>query len=104
MARGRAFAGDGSHLVIAVQMVLVRAITDRFTLQQLFVDVWITGRRNERGKPIQAGEDAVLHGVRRYMTGPAKDRRYAEAALEDCSLGLRKRRLTAIGPGKEFRA
>ena len=31
-------------------------------------------------------------------------RGHAEAALEDCSLGLRERRLTAIGPGEDFGA
>ena len=38
------------------------------------------------------------------MARPAKERRHAEAALEDCSLGLCERRLTAIGPGKDLGA
>ncbi len=38
------------------------------------------------------------------MTGPAQDRRHAEAALEDRALGLREGRLTAIGPGEHLGA
>ena len=38
------------------------------------------------------------------MARPAKERGHAEAALEDCSLGLRERRLTAIRPGEDFGA
>src|ERR1035438_5023856 len=102
VARGWAFAGDGGHLVVAVQMVLVGPVTDRFTFQQLVGDVRITGCGNECRQPVQAGEDAVLDGVRRHMTGPASETGHAEAAFEDRSLGLRERRLPAIGPGKDF--
>src|SRR5437762_1908563 len=77
MTHGRAFAGDGGHLVETIQMVPVGAVTDLFAFQQLLGNVRITGRGNEGGKPVQSGEDAVLHGVRRYMTRPAKDRRNA---------------------------
>ena len=37
VARRRTFAGDGGHLVVAVQMVLVRPVADLFALQQLSV-------------------------------------------------------------------
>src|SRR5450631_159497 len=36
------------------------------------------------------------------MAGPADHRRHAETSLEDGSLGLGERRLTAIGPGEYF--
>src|SRR5208283_5986883 len=89
VTRGRPFAGDGGHLVIAIQMVLVSPVADRLALQQFLADVRIAGRGHEGRKPVQAGEDAVLHGVSRHMARPAKDRGHAETALEDCSLGLR---------------
>ena len=38
------------------------------------------------------------------MTGPAEDGGNAEAAFEDGALGLRERRHTPIGPGKELGA
>ena len=41
MTRRRPFACDGGHLVVAIQMVLVRPVTDRFAFQQFFSDVRI---------------------------------------------------------------
>ena len=73
-------------------------------LQQFVGDVRIAGGGEEGRQPVQAGEDAVLHRVRRHMAGPAQDAGHAEAAFEDGSLGLRERRLTAIGPGEDFGA
>ena len=104
VTRGRPFAGDGVQLVVAIQMVLVGPVADLLALQQFVGDVRIAGRGHEGRQPVQAGEDAVLHRVRRHMARPAKECRHAEAAFEDRSLGLRERRLTAIGPGKDFGA
>ena len=58
----------------------------------------------EGREPVQAGEDAVLHRVRRHMAGPAQDARHAEAAFHDRPFALRERRRSAIGPGEEFGA
>ena len=104
MAHGRAFAGDGGHLVVAVQMVLVGPVTEFHTFEQLFGDVRVAGGGEEGREPVQAGEDAVLNGVRRDVAGPAQDAGNTEAAFEDRPFGLRERRVAAIGPGEEFGA
>src|ERR1700693_5472567 len=101
MANGWALAGDRSHLVVAIQVVLVGPITDHFSLQQLSGDIRITGRCDEGGKPVHAREDAVLHRVRWHVTGPAKERGHTEAAFEHSSLGLRERGLSTIRPGED---
>ena len=72
VARGRAFAGDGGHLVVAVQMVLVSPVAEVHALEQLVGDVRIAGGVKEGREPVHAGEDAVLHGVRRDVAGPAQ--------------------------------
>src|SRR5439155_9625602 len=93
---------DGSHLIVAVQMILVSPVAEFHTLEQLVGDIRVAGRIEEGGEPIQAGEDAVLNRVRRHMAGPAQDCRHAETAFEDRTLGLRERRRPAIGPGEAF--
>src|SRR5438552_214322 len=65
------FASDGGHLVVAIQMVLVTPVAEFYTLEQLVSDVRVAGGVEEGGKPVQAGEDAVLHGVGRDVAGPA---------------------------------
>ena len=104
VTRGRAFAGDAGHLVIAVEMVLVGAVAEFHALEQLVGDVRIAGGGEEGREPIHAGEDAVLHGVRRDVAGPASDARHAEAAFHDRPFALRERRRAAIGPGEHFGA
>src|SRR6185437_13350088 len=96
VTRGWPFASDGGQLVVAVEMVLVGPVTDRFTLQQFFSDVRISGGGCEGRQPVHPGEDSVLHRVRRHMSGPAKERRHAEATFKNRSLGLSERRLAAI--------
>src|SRR5271157_1940137 len=49
MARGRPFTGDGGHLVIAIQMVLVGPVTDRLALEQLLGNVRIASRVDKGG-------------------------------------------------------
>ena len=58
-----ALAGDGIHLVITVQVVLVGAIAKVYTFDRLIGYVRIANRSEKNGKPVQAGEVAVLHGV-----------------------------------------
>ena len=48
VARGRAFAGDGGHLVVAVQMVLVSPVAKVHALEQLVGDVRDCRRRRGR--------------------------------------------------------
>src|SRR5207249_5537773 len=100
VTRGGTFAGDGVHLVIAVEMVLVSPVAEFNSFKQLVGDVRVAGGSHESRKPIQARENAVLHRIRRHMAGPTKDARNAETALEDCPLALRERRGATIGPGK----
>src|SRR5581483_8215406 len=67
VARRWPLAGDSRHLVVAVQMVLVRRVTELYAFQQLLGDVLITRGIEECGVPVQAGEDAVLHRIGRHM-------------------------------------
>src|SRR5437764_13651166 len=97
-----AFASDGVHLVVAIQMVLVSPVAEFHTLKQLIGDVQVASGGEKGGEPIQTGEDAVLHRVSRNMAGPAQDARHAKAPFEHCPLGLRERRRSTIGPGEEF--
>ena len=62
--------------------------------------VGIAGGGEEGREPVQAGEDAVLHRVRRNLAGPAQDAGHAEAAFHDGPFALRERRVAAIGPGE----
>src|SRR5271166_267720 len=48
VTRGWSLAGDGGGLVIAIQMVLVSPVADRFALEQFVGDVWIAGDGYER--------------------------------------------------------
>src|SRR5258708_20879909 len=99
---GWAFAGNGRRLVITIEMVLVSPVTEFHAFEQLVGDVRITGSGEEGWEPIKTREDAVLHGVRCHMTGPAQDARHAEAAFHDCAFALSERRGAAIGPGEGF--
>src|SRR2546423_609616 len=99
VTRGRAFAGNGRRLVITIQVILVSPVAEFHTFEQLVGDVRVTSSGEEGWEPIQTREDAVLHGVRCHMTGPAQDARHAEAAFHDCAFALCERRGAAIGPG-----
>src|SRR5882724_10050097 len=55
------FAGDGVHLIVAVQMVLISPVAEFHTLKQLIGDVRVTGSGEEGGEPIKTREDAILH-------------------------------------------
>src|SRR5215831_17439963 len=79
-ALGWTFAGEQIYLVIAVQMVLVGAIAELHSFQQLIGDVRVARRGHERGKPIEPGEDSILDGARLDLPRPADDGRHAEAA------------------------
>src|SRR5215475_2230051 len=50
----RTFAGDHVHLIVAVEMDFVAAVTDLLTLSQLFTDVRVSGGGNQRGEPVQS--------------------------------------------------
>jgi len=67
----RTFAGNRWHLVVAVQMVFISPVAELYSLEQLVGDIRVAGRIEEGGKSVQAGEDAVLDGIRRHVTGPA---------------------------------
>src|SRR5213075_3336254 len=97
-------AGDGVCLVVAIQVGLISPVAEFHTLKQLIGYVRVASSSEERGKPVQAGENAVLHGVRCHMTGPAQDARHAETAFEDRAFALCERRGAAIGPREEFGA
>src|SRR5947209_15016498 len=78
VAVGRALAGDHVQLVVTVEMVLVGHVADLLAFEQLLLDVRIAGGGDERGEPIEAGDDPVLDRARGHMAGPANHRRRAE--------------------------
>src|SRR5260370_8528939 len=67
---GRAFAGDGGRLVVTVKMVLVSAVAEGPTLEQLFSNARFPGRREEGRHPVQASDDSALDPIRRHITTP----------------------------------
>src|SRR5207248_8693735 len=89
VTRGRTLAGDGVRLVITIQMVFVSPVTEFHTLEQLVNDVRVAGSGEERGEPVQPGEDAVLDGVGRDVAGPSGDAGCAEAAFHHRRFALR---------------
>src|SRR6266550_904805 len=98
------FASDGSRLVVAIEVILIGPIAEFYAFKQLIGDVRVTGGIEESWEPVQSGEDAVLHGICRHMTGPAQNARHAEAAFEDRPLGLSEWCCSAIGPGEKLGA
>src|SRR4051794_40365356 len=104
MTCGGPFAGDGSHLVVAVEVVLVGAIADFYTFKQLIGDSRVAGGSEEGWEPVQPGKDAILHGVCRHMARPAQDCWHAETSFHDRSFALRERCSSTIRPGEEFGA
>src|SRR5437764_15009597 len=83
-------------------MVLVGAIAEFHSLKQLIGYVRVASSSEERGKPVQAGENAVLNRVCLNVPGPAQDARHTETAFEDRAFALRERRRSAFGARKEF--
>ena len=63
VTRGRPFAGDGGHLVVAIQMVLVGPVADLLALQQFVGDVRIAGCGERRS--------ATSPGRRRCRSAPS---------------------------------
>src|SRR5260370_737627 len=98
----RPLASDHVHLVVAVQMALVGAVTDVLTLLELVDDVGVAGSGQEGREPVQPGDDAVLDLAGRHLARPADHRRRAEAAFHDRAFALRERRLSAVWPGEYF--
>src|SRR5205823_4696243 len=91
-------------LVIAIEVVLISPVAKLDALEQLIGYVRVASSSEERRKPVQAGENAVLNRVCQNMPGPAQDARHAETAFEDRAFALRERRRSAIGPCEEFGA
>src|SRR5205085_6273211 len=103
VAIGRAFAGDHVHLIVAIEMALVVSPADLLASLQLLRDVGVAGGCEERRKPVEPGDDAVLDLAGRDLARPADDRRHAEAALHHGALALRERRLAAVRPREDLR-
>src|SRR5207244_13142882 len=95
---------DGVCLVVAIQVVLISPVAKLDALKQLIGYVRVASSSEERGKPVQAGENAVLNRVCLNVPGPAQDARHAETAFEDRAFALCERRRAPIGPRKEFGA
>src|SRR5215475_8961379 len=103
LALGWAFTGEKIHLVVTVEMVLVGPFAELHALQQLIGDVGVARRSHQGGEPIEAGDDSVLDAARLDHARPANDRRHAEAALANGTLGVFERRHAAIRPGEYLR-
>ena len=100
LARRLALARDEVHLVVAVQVHLVRLVAELLALQQFCRDVRIARGRDKRREPVHAGHDAVLDLAGLYLARPAQDHRHAEAAFERGALAAGERRLAAVRPGE----
>src|SRR5437868_15314432 len=85
-------------------MLLISPVAEFHSLKQLIGYVRVASSGEERGKPVQAGENAVLNRVCQNVPGPAQDARYAETAFEDCAFALCERGSAPIGPREEFGA
>src|SRR5207244_6853271 len=85
-------------------MVLISPVAEFHTLKQLIGYVRVASSSEERGKPVQAGENAVLNRVCQNVPGPAQDARHAETAFEDRAFALCERCGAAIRPCEEFGA
>jgi hypothetical protein len=48
----RSGAGQESHLVVAIEVVLVGGVAELYALEELLNDVWISSRGSERREPI----------------------------------------------------
>src|SRR5437764_8940242 len=55
-----AFAGNGVHLVVTVEMVLISAVAEFRTLEQLIGDVRVAVSGAEGGEPVHDGEVSIL--------------------------------------------
>src|SRR5208337_3118745 len=102
MASGGPFALKQSHLVIPIEMVLIRPVTELYALEELVLYVRIAGRSEESGVPVHAGKDSVLDRSRLDVSGPARDARHAESAFINGAFGIAKRRHTAVRPSKRL--
>src|SRR5262245_57062295 len=67
VALRRPLAGDEVHLVVAVQMDLVRAFAELLTFLELLGDIRVTGRGQEGREPVEAGDDPVLDLAGRHL-------------------------------------
>jgi len=60
MASGGPCALKQRHLVIPIEMVLVRLVTEFYALEELVLYVRIAGGRDKGREPVHAGKDSVL--------------------------------------------
>src|SRR5271166_5457729 len=104
MASGGPFALKQGHLVIPIEMVLIRPVAELYALEELILDVRIAGRSEERGVPVHARKDSVLDCPGLDVSGPARDAGHPEPAFINGAFGIAKRRHTAVRPGKRLGA
>src|SRR5208337_4805455 len=92
------------HLVIPIEMVLIRPVTELYALEELVLYVRIAGRSEESGVPVKAGKDSVLDRPGLNVSRPARDAWHPERAFINGAFGIAKRRHTAVRPGKRLGA
>ena len=85
-------------------MDLVGHVADRMALQQLILDLGISGHGEECRQPVVMRDDLVRHGARLDLAGPADHARHPIGALPVGVLFVAERRHRPVGPGIHMRA
>src|SRR5215510_8672964 len=97
-----AFVLQQVRLVVTVEMVLVAAIAQLHSLQELARDIRVAGGGEQRRKPVESREDGILHRAGLDLARPADDAGSPETAFVSGALGAFERRHTAVRPSKDL--
>src|SRR5215475_3346601 len=90
------------RLVVTVEMVLIGAVAKLHSLQELVRDVRVAGSGEQRRKPVERREDAVLHRAGLDLARPADDAGSTETALVGGPLGAFEWRHAAVRPSEDL--
>src|SRR5215471_10197432 len=104
VALGWPLARDQVHLVVTIKMDLICSVDELPALFQLVDDVGIARSRQESGKPVEPGDNAVLDLSGWDLSRPTNNAWHTEPAVQHRPLFTREWRLSAIGPCKTFSA
>src|SRR5262249_13518482 len=104
VALGWPLARDQVHLVVTIKMDLICSFTELLALLQLVDDSGIARGRQESGKPVEPGDNAVLDLSRRNLSRPTNNAWHTEPAVQYRSLFACEWGLSAVRPCKTFSA
>ncbi len=102
--RRRSLTKQQVHLIVPVQMVLVRPAFQCRAFQELLPYIRVSCSGGERRQPIEAGEYPVLDRTRLDLARPADDARHPKATLENSALGRLEWGHATVRPSEDFRA